>query len=290
MSYIGASKRDSNIELKYEYIATHNQTIFNAVHSIGYIDVYLNGLKLSETDFSESKNTITLNTPCTSGDLVSINAKEVNGITQSEFADAFFTVAPVLSGPTSGNKLTTIVITRDNHDSNAVYFTSVTAGTIVDNNDGTLNWTLPDVSVDTPCYINEYATTKGFLKSDTTTLKVDALYVPTTAPVLSGVSSGNEGSTVQIKIANYDVDAISYTITVTGGSYRRTDNVISWTLPAVETDTNHTMGVLVTTGFGPSAMTNKTVQVLNVPIVADTAVQVTDYLAVEDTNDGFSHI
>lgn len=213
-----------------------------------------------------------------------------NAVLNLEFIDNYFTDQPVLSGPTSGDKNSTITITRENHDPDAVYFTSVTGGTIIDNGDGTLSWTLPDVLVDTPYYIEEYATTKGYLKSNPATLKVDVLYVPTIAPVLSGPSNGNEGSTVAITITNYDAGAISYTISVNGGSYIRTNAVISWTLPAVETDTNYTMGVFVTTGFGPSATTNKTVQVLNVPVVADTAVQVTDYLAVEDTNNGFSHI
>ena len=213
-----------------------------------------------------------------------------NAVLNLEFIDGYFTDQPELSGPTSGDKGTTVTITRENHDPEAVYFTSVTGGTFVDNNNGTISWTLPDVLVGTPYYMHEYATTKGFLKSNTSTFAIDVLYVPTIAPVLSGSSNANELSTLQITITNYDSKAISYNISVTGGSYSRSTNIISWTLPEVSADTNHTISVSVTTLVGTSSSTNKVVQVLNVPIVADSAVQVTDYLAVEDTNDGFSHI
>jgi hypothetical protein len=93
-----------------------------------------------------------------------------------------------------------------------------------------------------------------------------------------------------VTITNYDNAALSYNINVSGGSFVRVADTITWTLPAVESDTNYTISASVTTVDRTSSTTIKTVLVINIPLVVDTAIQVTDYLAIEDTNDGFSHV
>lgn len=206
------------------------------------------------------------------------------------FIDGYFTDAPVLSGPSAANKNAVVLLTRTNHDTEATYFTTVTGGSFIDHGDGTISWTLPDVTVDTMYYLNEYATKKGELHSTTTSFGINVLFVPTIAPTLSGNSSGNETTNLIVTITNYDNSALSYNINVSGGSFVRVADTITWTLPAVESDTNYTISASVTTVDGTSSTTIKTVLVINIPLVADTAIQVTDYLAIQDTNDGFSHV
>ena len=65
----GTSSRDT-------YTATSNQTTFSSTYDVGYVDVYLNGLKLvSGTDFTASNGTsIVLSAGATTGDNVDIVA------------------------------------------------------------------------------------------------------------------------------------------------------------------------------------------------------------------------
>ena len=108
-------------------------------------------------------------------------------------------------------------------------------------------------------------------------------------PVLSGPSSANEMAVINITIDNYDV-ANTYVISVTDGSYLRTTNTIAWTLPSVVADIQATMTVYATVMGMNSGNAVKVVDVLNIPIVADSAIVVTDYLAVEDINNTFTYV
>ena len=55
------------------YTATSLQTTFNATYTVGYVDVYVNGVKLSESEYIATNGTsIVLNTGATSGDIVEI--------------------------------------------------------------------------------------------------------------------------------------------------------------------------------------------------------------------------
>ena len=107
-------------------------------------------------------------------------------------------------------------------------------------------------------------------------------------PVLSGPSSGNEGTVTTISITNYEVGT-AYNITVTGGSVARSGSIISWTLPAVATDAQHTLQIYATKNTEVSDVVEHTLTVYNV-LVEDTAIQVTDYAAVEDSSSGFEHV
>ena len=205
------------------------------------------------------------------------------------FIGNYFTELPVLSGPTSGNKNSSVTVTITNYNATNEYTIAVTAGTFVDNADGTITWSLPDVSGDTTHHITVYATAPGLLKSDNATLPITVLWIPTVNPVLSGPSSANEGVTISIIISNYDAEASAYNITVTGGTFSRSADVISWTMPDVTVDTSYRMGVSVTIPEGSSAVVNKDVLCVNVPIEADDSIVVTFYEPIEDSNTGFSH-
>ena len=63
----------------YEYTATSGQTVFAAAgyRSKKYVDVYINGMKLSDTDFAASdETTVVLNVGATVGDLVVIEVSD----------------------------------------------------------------------------------------------------------------------------------------------------------------------------------------------------------------------
>ena len=64
---------------KYEYTATSGQTVFAAAgyRNKKYVDVYVNGMKLSETDYDAVDNaTVVLNVGATVGDLVVIEVSD----------------------------------------------------------------------------------------------------------------------------------------------------------------------------------------------------------------------
>lgn len=110
----------------------------------------------------------------------------------------------------------------------------------------------------------------------------------TAAPILTGVSSANELTNIDITISNYDAGA-TYTITVGIGSFVRNSGVITWTLPDVVSTGNYIITCKATKNGADSPVTSKTVSIVNVPIEADAAASIVDYLVIEDTNDGFSH-
>lgn len=75
------------------YTATSGQTSFNATYDIGYVDVFLNGIKiLLGTEFTASNGTsITLATGATTGDLIEILAHSTyNTIVELKNADGGF--------------------------------------------------------------------------------------------------------------------------------------------------------------------------------------------------------
>lgn len=111
-----------------------------------------------------------------------------------------------------------------------------------------------------------------------------------TAPVLTGPTQENEGTTVTIVISNYD-DTGSYNITVSGGTFTQDEENISWTLPNVGTTMAHTISVFFTdVDNQSSATTVHTITVVDVPVTADTAIQVTQYEPVQETMSGFTHV
>ena len=99
MSYIGNGLTDVQVN-RYEYTATAGQTTFNASYDHA-VDVYLNGVRLAESDFTATTGTsITLASGATAGDIVTIAA--YYDITNGDI-DA---VAPAQSG-NAGKFLTT---------------------------------------------------------------------------------------------------------------------------------------------------------------------------------------
>ena len=57
MSYIGNEPIVSATKTTYETLATAGQTVFNANYTVGFVDVFLNGVKLLASDYSASNGT-----------------------------------------------------------------------------------------------------------------------------------------------------------------------------------------------------------------------------------------
>lgn len=102
-------------------------------------------------------------------------------------------------------------------------------------------------------------------------------------------SSENENEDFIIVIGNYDASH-TYTVSVTGGTFSLNSDTITWSLPEVASDTQYSITVYATDINGDNSDTaTHTLNVLNVPIEGDDAIQVTDYSPVQNTNDGFTH-
>lgn len=99
---------------------------------------------------------------------------------------------------------------------------------------------------------------------------------------LTGPTTGNEGTDVSLVIQNWQVGD-AYTISVTGGSYTQTNDLVVWTLPGVSADTVHTM-TLTLVGGGTY---EHDVYVVNIPTTTDTSISVTDF-SVNSFNDGWT--
>ena len=62
-----------NLRTSSTFTATENQTTFSFNYNIGYVDVYLNGVKLASSEFTASNGTsVILSTGCNAGDLIEL--------------------------------------------------------------------------------------------------------------------------------------------------------------------------------------------------------------------------
>ena len=68
------SATGGSTQIKYRYQAIADQTTFLADYNIGFIDVYLNGIKLDDLEFTADNGiNIILNQSCFDGDIININ-------------------------------------------------------------------------------------------------------------------------------------------------------------------------------------------------------------------------
>ena len=73
-AYVSSRITTSEIYTRTVITATAGQTVFSATYTVGYVDVFVNGIKtLNTTDYTATNGTsITLNTALSAGDLVEI--------------------------------------------------------------------------------------------------------------------------------------------------------------------------------------------------------------------------
>jgi len=77
---------------KYSYTATASQTTFSVSYAVGYVDVWLNGVKLDSSDFTASNgSSIVLASGATSGDLFEAIAWNIANIQQNAYAKYSYT-------------------------------------------------------------------------------------------------------------------------------------------------------------------------------------------------------
>jgi hypothetical protein len=78
MSYIGTQPTQLTLETRQEFVATALQTTFNTnPYTVGYVDCYLNGVKLSTSDFTANTgNQVVLGTGATAGDILAVVMKK----------------------------------------------------------------------------------------------------------------------------------------------------------------------------------------------------------------------
>lgn len=107
-------------------------------------------------------------------------------------------------------------------------------------------------------------------------------------PILSGPSSANESEVVTVLITNFDA-SVAYTINVTKGTFTRVDGAITWTLPSTNVDTSATLDIFATKDTDVTNVVTHTITIYRI-LVEDTAVQVTNYEAIEDTSTGFIYV
>ena len=109
--------------------------------------------------------------------------------------------------------------------------------------------------------------------------------VPT--PTLSAPTSASEGATITVNITNYNA-LYAYLIAVTGGTYSRTDNAISWTLPYVTSDTVNYINVQASYQGAGSLFGVAGVTVNDTPLPGDTGIYITDF-SINAYNDGWEY-
>ena len=77
---------------RYTYTATSSQTTFSVSYSIGYVDVWLNGVKLDSSDFTASNgSTVVLSSGAAAGDLFEAIAWNASDIQQNPYTKFSYT-------------------------------------------------------------------------------------------------------------------------------------------------------------------------------------------------------
>jgi len=74
---VGFTAEDDFFYSDYVFTATAGQTSFSATHVVGQALVFLNGLLLPESDYTETTSTVVLDTGANAGDIVEITAMRV---------------------------------------------------------------------------------------------------------------------------------------------------------------------------------------------------------------------
>ena len=145
-------------------------------------------------------------------------------------------VPAILSGPTSAleTKIIDVIITNYDADLLLDYNIDVSDGDyFVDSN--VITWTMPEVEEDT-----ELTLTVGINMNET----VHTVNCRNMSAILSGPTSALETKIIDVIITNYDADLLlDYNIDVSDGDYFVDSNVITWTMPEVEEDTELTLTV-----------------------------------------------
>ena len=116
----------SSAKNAYTYTATASQTTFSATYSIGYVDVYLNGIKLTSSEYTATDgSTVVLNEGATVGDIVEIIGYQTYSVGAYAISAGIATVAQGLTGTPN---ITVGVVTATKYFGDGSSLTGVSAG------------------------------------------------------------------------------------------------------------------------------------------------------------------
>ena len=123
--WVSAGSAVSGTNNSVQYTATANQTTFNATYDTGSVQVYLNGIRLTSTDYTATNSTsIVLGTGATVGDIVFIQAFGTfelgdhynKTVSDARFAPASGGVLATNALPKSGGAMTGAITTNSTFD------------------------------------------------------------------------------------------------------------------------------------------------------------------------------
>ena len=204
---------------RYTYTATANQTTFTATYTTGYVDVYVNGVKLRRTvEFNDTNGTtIVLTTGCNVGEFVEIIAQNATSVSDAVSASAggTFIGGIALSGGITGrlgigynNPSTLLHVLGNGTDTNATITlqshdtANATAGVTLMardasnvNNTANVTYNSDYIAVDTPIsntpgiYMNPSTITTDYsVPTGQNAMSIGPLTVDATITVPSGAS------------------------------------------------------------------------------------------------------
>ena len=224
--------------------------------------------------YSRTGDTITWTVPEVSEDYsyeIKVTATSIGGLPNVTSKSVIVKNIPEINGPTYGTEQTVINFTIANYKSSGYTYNITVTGGTVSRTDDNITWTLPEVTDDTNMTLTISGTGAGGTTSNDYTITVKD------SASVSGPNTKAEDLIANITIDDYDATKYTYDVTVTGGTFQRTDANIAWTLPEVTVDTNYTLTVIQHQAGFPDISTDHVILVQNVPVVPDTA------LVVEDT-------
>jgi len=172
MSYIGTQPTPQSLESRQEFTATASQTTFaTSGYTVGYVDIYLNGVKLSTSDFTATNGSdIVLGSGAAAGDVLAV------------------------------------VMKNDHSDLVALPITDSQGNNVLSESGGTVTLTADEANVGSNALVVDASGNVGIkTSSPSATLHVDSQN--TTAPSLTfGATSGqifqNENSELAIGLSN----------------------------------------------------------------------------------------
>ena len=172
-----------SVYTKTDFTATAAQTTFTVAYTVGYVDVYYNGSKLSTSEYTASTGTtVVLGTAATSGDIVEIIAWTVYSVTNTNIGIGTGT-SLALGGATIGSNAL------------AVTGTSTFSSTVTHSGATTLSGALTYGGV---TLSNAVTGTGNMVLSTSPTLTTPVLGIPASGTVtnLTGTASININGTV----------------------------------------------------------------------------------------------
>ena len=224
--------------------------------------------------------TLQTTTPVTGG--FSVYASK-SGETPSDSLSVSFEIyipkleTPEITGDTAKNWNEPFNFTITNYDSNNNYIFSNVIGGSVSRNGENITFTADPVSSNVVGSFEVKAVKENYLDSDSTSKSFTITVPKLEAPVLSGAAEVNEDTSLEITITNYD-SANTYIIS----KGTQNGDTITYLTPNVDTDTADSITVKATRENwqdSDESIFNFTIK--NVPIVADNAVQIVDFTALE---------